>query len=333
MKVAEPRLRAEMGAPSGPMDGRKPRLLACDLDGTLLDETGTLRPAVIAAIATVRAAGINVVLATARNPWAVADIARDLSLTGPQILMNGGAFASPATGEVAWARSLESELVLDAIAFGRGLGTAPLLGFLDCHARERAAEGTAEPDFAAGLRLRHVDTLEALAGDGPIRVYLPTAPAEHARSVAEATDRFGGRASIVFTDPAGFEIMQPATNKGEALRRVAAAMGIGPSDVAAIGDGPNDREMLAFAGRSAALLPNSDGAIVDRSILAEGTRVVSPSAREGAVEAMRLLFPDLDLGPIKPGSLRPGRAAAGDAVARRPDVEGGSEPDLSQTAA
>ena len=317
----------------GPMDGWKPRLLACDLDGTLLDETGVLRPAVISAIDAVRAAGIHVVLATGRNAWAVAETARALGLTGPQIVMNGGAYVSPVTGEVVWARRLEPKLALEAIALARDLETSPLLGFLDGHVRERAAEGTAEtPDFAVGSRLQHVDSLDALAGHGPIRVYLPTPPELHARAMAEARDRFRDRAAIVYTDEFGFEIMQPGTNKGVALRQVAAALEIERDYVAAIGDGPNDREMLAFAGRSAALLPNSGSLPTGGSILAGATRVVSPSAHNGAVEAMRLFLPDLDLG-ANSSNLREIGDPAAVRVARVLSPDRDPEPDLSRTAA
>lgn len=167
---------------------RTPRLLACDIDGTLLDEAGLLRPSVRSAIIAVKAAGIQVVLSTGRSPWAVTDIARQLGLRGPQIVMNGGAFVSPVTCEVGWATRLDRELVIDGLAFAGGLGSSPLLGFLDGHARQRirpglagaeAADGT--PDFALGPRLRHADSLESLAGDGPIRIYIPTSPSQHAR--------------------------------------------------------------------------------------------------------------------------------------------------------
>jgi hydroxymethylpyrimidine pyrophosphatase-like HAD family hydrolase len=263
------------------------RLLACDLDGTLLDEAGLLRAAVRSAILSIKTAGIHVILSTGRSPWAVTDIARQLGLRGPQIVMNGGAFVSPVTCEVGWARRLDRELAIEGLAFARGLGASPLLGFLDGHARQlvrpgfsgsqpagtERADGT--PDFALGPRLRHVDSLESLAGDGPIRVYIPTAPRDHARAVAEAADWFGGRASIVYSDQFGFEIMAPGTNKGEALRRVAGSLRLGREQVAAMGDGPNDREMLAFAGVSAALQPVDGSPIVLESILAEATRVVS----------------------------------------------------------
>ena len=316
------------------MDGRKPRLLACDLDGTLLDETGVLRPAVIAAVGAVRAAGIHVVLATGRNPWAVADIACALGLTGPQIVMNGGALMSPVTSDVAWARRLDPELALEAIALARDLETSPLLGFLDGHARERAAETTARPDFAVGPRFRHVDTIEALAGDGPIRVYLPTPPEIHAGALAAARDRFGSRASIVHSDEFGFEVMPPETNKGEALRRVATAMGVSRAEVAAIGDGPNDREMFAFAGRSAALLPNSGSAVSLSPILGLATQVVPRSADDGAVKALQLFFPHLDLELVRPRRiLREPVPAVRLVAGRRPDRDDDPGPNLNRTAA
>jgi Cof subfamily protein (haloacid dehalogenase superfamily) len=318
-----------------PADMYMPRLLACDLDGTLLDETGSLRPAVRNAIVAVRAAGVEVVLATGRSPWAVAEIARALGMRGPQIVMNGGAYVSPVTCEVVWARRLDPELVIEGLAFASGLGSSPLLGFLDGHARQRAEAGESEtPDFAVGPRLRQVDSLQALAGDGPVRVYVPTSPREHGRAVAEAVDWFGGRASIVFSDRYGFEIMLPGTNKGEALRRIAAAMRIDREQVAAVGDGPNDREMLEYAGSSAALLPIPGSAPRKGPILAEATRVVPSSAHDGAVEAIRLFFPRLDLGPIRPLPLRPVRQPAAQVGATRPpDWDDDPEPDLDQPAA
>jgi Cof subfamily protein (haloacid dehalogenase superfamily) len=305
-----------------------PRLLACDLDGTLLDETGALRPTVQAAIRAVRAAGVEVILATGRNHWAVTETARLLELPGPHIVMNGGAYVSPVSGVPVWVRKLDPELVVEALAFARALGAEPLLGFLHGHACERCSDGSPTlPDFAVGSRLRAVDSLEALADLGPVRVYMPTPPAEHARMVARAVDRFGGRASIVAGDEFGMEVMAPRTNKGEALRAVAASMRIAPADVAAIGDAPNDREMLAFAGRSAALTPNPGRASGD-SILSYAAEVFPSSSRDGAVVAMRRFFPELDLAP---DDARPAPAGRLGGRSLRLAPAGGSEtePDLS----
>jgi Cof subfamily protein (haloacid dehalogenase superfamily) len=327
MTLAKPRA-LEVGAP---------RLVACDIDGTLLDPGGCLRPAVKAAIEAVRAAGVEVVLATGRSPWAVAETARTLGLDGPQIVMNGGACVSPVTGQLVWARRLAPELVADGLEFAAGSGASPLLGFLDGNVRRRAAGvRTDEPDFAGGSRLREVDSLVELADRGPVRLYVPTPPEEHARMLAEAAGWFGDRASIVHSDALGLEIMAPGTNKGRALRAVAATLGIDRRQVAAIGDGPNDREMLAYAGRSAALLPAPDSIPGGGLIPSGGTLIVPSSAHDGAVEALRFFFPRLKIGPGQETVAAPAARHRSVVELRRPgssDWDDDPEPDLGLSAA
>ncbi len=287
--------RFELRPKVHPAADTPPRLLACDLDGTLLDDLGALRPIVVSAIGAVRASGVHVVIATGRSPWAVADAARTLGLPGPQIVMNGGACVSPLTGEVAWARRLEPDLALEGLAFADGLGSSPLLGFLHGHVRQRQPRWRSlVPDFAAGPHLREVESIASMAGLGPIRVYVPTSRREHARAVAQAHSRFGARASVVYSDEFGLEIMAPNTNKGTALAAVAAAMEIERCDVAALGDGPNDKQMLEWAGRSAVLLPPTGSGISWRSVIAKASQVVPSSADDGAVAALRRFFPGLD---------------------------------------
>jgi len=305
-----------------PVGQLETRLVACDLDGTLLDPTGSVRPAVRAAVAAVRAAGVRVVIATGRSGWAVAEVARTLGLPGRHIVMNGGAYMSPLTGRVTWARRLTGETVRDALAFARGLGAVPLLGFTDTHVCARAGRRSAAmPEFVTDTHLRIVESLADYADRGPVRVYVPTLASEHARAVAEAREWFEGRASIVYGDETGFEVMALGTNKGEALRAVAASMGLTRADVAAMGDGPNDREMLAWAGRSAALVPAPEAPVVRGRVLAEATVVAPSCARDGAIDALRSFFPGLDgLEPRLRSAERPRVEARSRVPARRPGV-------------
>ena len=289
----------------------------------------------MAAVRAVRAAGVHVVLATGRSAWAATEPATALGLDGPQIVMNGGAYVSPVSGELVWTRQLASDVVIDALAFARGLGSQPFLGFLEGHACQRVPAGQhAMPDFVTGSRLRRVESLAELAGLGPIRVFIPTLRSEHARTLAEATDWFGDRASIVYGDESGLEVMAPQTNKGHALRAVAAAMKLGREQVAAIGDGPNDREMLDFAGHSAALLPMPGSILVRGPILGTATQVVPSSDHDGAVEALRRFFPDLELGLARPRPMRAGSRPGH--PGRRPDApdwDDDPDPGMDLTAA
>jgi len=301
-------------------------LLACDLDGTLLDPDGILRPAIRDGIGAVVAAGVRVVLATGRSTWGTTAVAHGLGLFGPHITMNGGTYGSPVTGELVWARRLTPDVVVDGLVFAQEIGSSPLMCFLHRHVCQRGRNGEPSvPDFADGPRLRVVDSLVDMADYGPIRIYIPVPAVEHSRFVAQAQEWFGDRASIVYGDQNGLEVMAPGTNKGEALRLVAASMGLEMDEVAAIGDGPNDREMLRCAGRSAVLLPQPGAAPVAGLPFGEATEVVPSSADDGALEALRRFFPSIEFG--RTGAVRNLRIAG---RSRRDDDPG---PGLDTTAA
>ncbi len=253
----------------------------------------------------VRAAGVVVVIATGRSPWGARDICSDLGLTGPQITMNGGLFGAPVTGEIVWAHRLGPEEVREHLAFARLLGIRPLLSFTDGHVAESSPDSIGAggiPDFAAGPTLRTVDSLDEVAGDGPIRIYLPTRPEMHSYAVAAARAQFAGRASIVCNDDAGLELLRPATNKGEALRAVAARLGVARHETAAVGDGPNDLEMLLWAGRSAAMRP------APRAVKNAANLVVPSSSADGVLVALGRFFPGLTLPSGGPDDRRLGGA-------------------------
>ncbi len=280
----------------------RPRLLALDIDGTLLDERGLLRPVVRDAVASVAASGVEIILATGRSPWdGVAEIAADLGLDGPQITMQGALISDPVTRGIRRLRALPPDVYLDAVAFARDLRLDPIATLLDGHRAERVAE-----DFD-GFWLAHdgpgrlvgEPDLAALASETPIRLFLPTGPERHWSVRLAAAERFLGRAAVVWSDLSGIELLALGTNKGEAVTWFAAGRGIGLDEVAAAGDAANDKELLRLAGRSAAM----GSATSDVRDAADIT--VRASDDDGLVDALRWFFPDLadDLGvaPLRAG--------------------------------
>ena len=145
---------------------REPRLAAFDIDGTLLDPTGRIRPKVRRALDALRASGTTVILATGRSPWEVAPIAADLDLAGPHVMVNGGTFSTPGDGQVVWARHLAPDLVRDSIAFARQFGTRPIVNFVHRQVIEGTSDGsnpTDVSDFIRGPHLHTVDSLDEIA--------------------------------------------------------------------------------------------------------------------------------------------------------------------------
>ena len=268
----------------------RPRLLAIDIDGTLLDERGLLRPVARDAVRAVAATGVEVLLATGRSPWdGVAEIAADLGLDGPQITMQGALISDPATGRIRRLRALSPEVYLDAVAFARELRLDPIATLLDGHRAEHVA------DNVDGFWLAHdgpgrlvgEPDLTALASETPIRLFLPTGPERHWSVRLAAVERFRGRAAVVWSDLSGIELLAMGTNKGEAVAWFAAGRGITLDDVAAVGDAANDKELLRLAGHSAAM----GSAAADVREAADIT--VRASSDNGLVDALRWFFPDL----------------------------------------
>jgi len=138
-----------------------------------------------------------------------------------------------------------------------------------------------------GDTFRYVNGLERLTAERPVRVFLPTGPERHRAVRRAAAARFADRASVVWSDTAGVEILARGTHKGDAVTWLAASRGIGLDEVATVGDAANDIEMLWCAGRSAAI----GSAPLEVRVCAD--IVVGASADRGLLDAFAWFFPDL----------------------------------------
>jgi hypothetical protein len=267
-----------------------PELLVLDLDGTIVDDADLVDPLTAEAVSIVADSGVRVVLATGRSPWnGVADVTRLLGLAGPQISMQGAIVADPLDGEVVLARELPAIAYLGALALAAELGLDPIVSIADGHRAEHVPDWLAAsfPTAGEGQRFRYVDDLARLVDEPPFRIYLPTGPARHDAVRRTFQERLGDRASIVWTDNVGVEILAPDVDKGTAVAWLADSLGIDMHRVAAVGDARNDVGMLLRAGQSAAMATAP-------AELRTAADIVVPSVTEhGAIRAMAWFFPEL----------------------------------------
>ena len=266
----------------------EPRLLALDLDGTLLSPDGDVPPRTRAAIERLRAGGVHVVLASGRAPVAMRRLCQELGLDDPQITMHGALIASPLTGSVLAAWRLEPAEARAHIAFARQVGAVPLLCFADGY-RSEVLTPEVEAQFAPyeePLPLIVLD-LDPLVEERPIKTFLYTPRGMHEQIWAAANRAFAGRATVTSGDEHSVEMLPLGASKGEALRTLAAHLRIPLAEVAAIGDGRNDIAMLRLAGRSAAMAQ----ALAE---VREAADLVVPSnSEEGVLEALERFYPSL----------------------------------------
>lgn len=228
--------------------GWRPRMVAFDIDGTLVDRDGALPGAVAEAVAAVREAGVPVVLATGRSWHGVRDLFEALGLPpGPSVCSNGAVVVNH-----------PPEQIVKAVTFDPAQIVRMVTDF---------APGTliAVEEVGRGYRLnRHfpvedltgemvIETPEQLGSRPVTRVILrdPQASDEDFVRLAQHLGLHGVTYFVGWS--AWLDIAPEGVNKATALAEIAEGFGVHARDVLAFGDGRNDLEMLRWAGRGVAI--------------------------------------------------------------------------------
>lgn len=226
-----------------------PKLVAFDLDGTLIGRDLTLSPRVRAAVARMLDAGIAGCVATGRMYRASVPFARELGFDAPIVCYQGAAIVDPASDDILYRVALGNPVVRRLVAAAESDRMHLQLYRNDeyyCESRNRFSElyaslARTEPVVVPSLR-------EAFAySDATKAVVVADAP-DAERYAAKLSADLGGSAYVTRSLPEFVEILDPSVDKGGALRFVAARLGVPMPDVVAIGDSWNDAPLLRAAG-------------------------------------------------------------------------------------
>jgi hypothetical protein len=232
------------------------RLIALDVDGTLLDSAHRLSPRVRAAVRAARARGIHVALATGKLLRSAADLVAALDLAGPQIT-NNGATIMPAEGGAPLAFwPLEPRPLAAALAaIRRADPTLGIAWYTPDDILTDAPPGPLDDVLAAYHEppIHHVAALDARRLPAPAKLLVTGAPARLAALRAAVTPPLAGQARIITTTPDFLEFFSLRASKGIALEAVTARLGLRRDEVVAIGDGENDIALLDAAGTAVAM--------------------------------------------------------------------------------
>jgi hydroxymethylpyrimidine pyrophosphatase-like HAD family hydrolase len=254
-------------------DVRPIKLVASDLDGTLLRPDETVSERTMAAILATRRAGIILVLVTGRPPRNLGPIAERLGVGGIAICANGAVVWDLDTGTILDLTPLAADLATRLVRALR----AAIPGAL--FAVELEGGFGREAGWAEGLLPAAPDALEADALElitGPVTKLLlrhPTLP--FAEVAGRARAAVGEQAVVTWAGTRVVEISAPGVTKAFALERLCRRLGIRPQEVVAVGDMPNDLAMLAWAGRSVAVANAAD------EVLAAADEVTAANVDDG----------------------------------------------------
>jgi hydroxymethylpyrimidine pyrophosphatase-like HAD family hydrolase len=234
------------------------RLLALDIDGTLLDSDKKIAPRTRAAVEKARARGVRVVLVTGRRHPSARSVALDLGGHVPLVLHNGALIIED--GVVLRVVARPRETASATVRLGRAGGADPVVHCGLAGEGRLLIEGVAPSNtlLAYYLDKSHPDVstvpdLEAALVEDPLQVMFGGTIEAMDALLPPLRAALGGSVRIERTVYPRYsvgllDVLHPAVGKAEAVAFLERRWGIDPAETMAIGDNWNDHEMLERAG-------------------------------------------------------------------------------------
>lgn len=281
------------------------RLVALDLDGTLLTSQNTVSPATHAAIIQAVARGVHVTIATGRRLYAARAVAETLGLSLPLILHGGAVIQESATGAVRYEDVIPPDttrMVLDMLL---AHGHQPVLYESPAHGG-RLFAGPREADNGPTHSYLEDRGGRAVADNLMRLAHTALAEQTHLLSIAAFDDdeaamlrlhdalavALGGRVALLIERPVtatttvpshGIEIFNAGVGKGKALAHLADLLGVLLSETMAVGDYDNDLSMLDAVRRAGGVAVAMANAVP--LIKGAATAFVASNDADGVAEA------------------------------------------------
>ncbi|HHY28762.1 MAG TPA: HAD family phosphatase [Desulfitobacterium dehalogenans] len=233
----------------------KIKLVATDLDDTLLQDDLTLSERNIEAIRQAKEQGVYFTFATGRMPASARPYAEQLGLDIPIITYNGAMIQEAISGEILYRKVIPVKLAREVISYLLGQG-AHLHMYRQDHVYVQKMNGLSEA-YAQKTRVpvEEGDLIELLSEekDGVEKIIIFTSPEELEIWRGKIQERFPGQLHLTSSKPYFLELNHPEVNKGRTLLNFAHGLGIKPEEIMAIGDSLNDMEMIRCAGLGVAV--------------------------------------------------------------------------------
>ncbi|MGB5736472.1 MAG: Cof-type HAD-IIB family hydrolase [Thiohalocapsa sp.] len=235
------------------------KLVVSDLDGTLLGPDHRLGDYTRAALARLRAAGVELILASGRHFMDVRALAAQFGSDGCLITCNGAA-VNDGQGRLMRSRCIDRETVEFLLRDPLFASVHTNVFLTNAWLVEQPAPELLRYHQESGFRYQVVD-FGALRDLEVLKVFY-YGEHEHLQQLeADILQRAGGRLGTTFSLPQTLEVMATDVTKGTALGMLLEGRGVSPADVICFGDGLNDFEMLSLVANGqgkALLMDNAD---------------------------------------------------------------------------
>lgn len=271
------------------------KIIALDLDGTLLNSNKELSPGNLAALTEAAYKGIQIVPATGRFYKGMPEAITKLPFINYAITVNGASVINVKTGEVMYEACITPEEAITVMEF---LDSLPVIydcyyngwGYMTASMKEQAPEFIASKPLLKMVNdLRTpVDDLKEWIREGgrnPQKIMAFTKnDTEYRDEAIRVISEHFPQLNVTTSQPTNIEINSYGADKGHAIEGLASALGIDIEDTAAIGDGLNDLSMIRMAGTGIAMANSC------RDVLDAADFITGDCDSDGAAEAIRKLI-------------------------------------------
>ncbi|USS87052.1 sugar-phosphatase [Fructilactobacillus cliffordii] len=233
------------------------KLIAIDIDGTLLNEKNELAPATISAIKKAREKGIKIVLCSGRPLAGIRPYLKPLGLNGKDeyAIAFNGSVAEDLTGQVIFETTVHYEDFLEIEMMSREMGVHFQIETTDgIYATNRdLSPYTVYESQLVNLPI-HYRTPEEITPDFKIaKLMFIDEPDKIDLANHNIPDSIKHRMGVVKSTPVFLEFMNAKAGKGTAVKHLAEKLGLTAENVMAIGDQENDLSMIKYAGTGVAM--------------------------------------------------------------------------------
>lgn len=231
------------------------KLLALDLDDTLLDSGLRVAPDCITAIQAARARGVRVTISTGRMYQSALPYARQLEIDVPLITYQGAWVKNSLTEEILYHKPLEYEMSKQTMEFFREFGVHYHSYYNDELCMEQLSEEGNYYSRLAGVKPLIVgDLIAELDRNEAMKIMAITDNKKVLLEIeSELRTRLGQSLYITRSKPYFLEVMSRQASKANALEFIANHYGIDRKEVMAVGDSYNDIDMIEWAGVGVAM--------------------------------------------------------------------------------
>lgn len=256
------------------------RLLAFDMDGTLISRDRPLSRLTRDALNALIGRGYHVVMATGRSLAFIRHHLPGVDFTGPQITYNGAVIVDAMTGRTLRMSLLPEGMASAAIDFLLEVDIPPIACALDHVYMDRRIPDPEDwvPPGGDGTFL---DDIRQAPMEGLIKIVGEKDEESISRIRPRAHAEFDSSLYVTQTSHRLIEFLNPEASKGAALRHIAGWLGISREEIIAFGDSHNDIAMFESAGLSVAMGNASD------EVKHAADRVTLRSEEDGVVAVLR----------------------------------------------